>query len=88
MVGCYYLGLLYASLTRKPHKTKMYREFIMHETAETFRKWVNELPEKVDGKDMVVHEVWIVAALLLSMRYINDATHLPGHTTLEAERLR
>lgn len=57
-------------------------------TAETFSKWGNAQREKVMDKYEIEHKVCIVPSPFRAMRYIDDASYLPGATTLESEKLK
>lgn len=56
-------------------------------TADSLRKWANEVPGILMGKHGKAHKVRIVQAPVFAMRYINLARYLTKDTMLEAGRL-
>lgn len=83
MFGYWCGSRVYLNLTKKPHKTKTYREHLTQMTTETFRQWPKELLDKVFDKSWNECKVWIVPASFCSMRYIPVVRYLEEETTLE-----
>lgn len=88
VVGYYYGSLDYAILIRKRQTTRKYEKGMMKVNVEMFRRWVNNPIEKVIDEDGNMNTMWIVPAPFYTMRYINDARHMPGGTTMESKRLK
>lgn len=49
--------------------TKAYRNRLMQENMETFRRWADELSEKLTDEHGVEQKIWIVRASCFILRY-------------------
>lgn len=86
VAGYYRSSLLDANLTKEQHRKKYLNGMTMV-NAETYRKCASKLPKKVIDKDGMDYMLRIAPAMFRAVQYINDASYLPGDTTLETERL-
>lgn len=73
-------------LTKEWHGINAYEGGLRQVAAETFRKWGNELLEKIFVQHEADRKVRIVSALFCLMRYFNDKMYFPGETTPNDER--
>lgn len=65
----------------------MYGKGLIHVAVEKFVKWATWLPGTIIGKDAIKQKVWIVPALIYTVRYVNDTIQSPGDSTLQTRRL-
>lgn len=88
VIEYYYGSLVYADQTRTKQWTKKYCGRAIEVTIEGFRKWANQLLEKVNDRDGNEHTIWTVPSLFCAIKCINDARYFPGGNTPDAERWR
>lgn len=88
VVGYYYCLLVFENLTMEGQKAKTYGEGVVQVTAESSRKWANDISKKIVSKDESEQKLWIVPALFYVMLYINDVRHSRGDQSLKVEMLR
>ena len=81
VIGYYYGSLVYSNLAGSPQRYRTYGEGLMRVMVENFETWSMKMEDKVVGKDVVAHDVWIVPAPWCATRYINDARYVEGDLT-------